>query len=140
MALVTFEAQDMADFRAERPQFAGLSDQVLQRLYWDACELVGNREDSLVPYSPPAVITRRRLIFLAMCHLAELESRAAQGIDGAVTNATEGTVSVGVTLPQGRQGDAWWNLTPYGQQFAQMIAPYRTGFFYFAHREAHPFV
>lgn len=44
---------------------------------------------------------------------------------GRITNATQGSVSVGVDMPS-NPSSAWFNQTKYGALYWQMIAPYRT--------------
>lgn len=124
MAVVVF---DPADFREKYPAFSDTekyTDARLTEAFEMACLILSNAPDSIVPYDPDREIyTRRTLLYLLMCHILTL-----WGHDyvGAVTSATEGSVSVSLYVPQNINA-AWFTQTPCGAAYWQAILPYRTG-------------
>ena len=60
------------------------------------------------------------IAMLVLAHLLALSLRGANGGVGPITNASEGSVSVGF---QGIQGSYnWWKQTPYGAMFWSILS------------------
>ena len=65
---------------------------------------------------------KKYLAMLVLAHLLSLALRGANGGVGPITNASEGSVSVG---SQGFPGGYnWWKQTPYGAMFWSIISRY----------------
>jgi hypothetical protein len=111
VAVVEF---DPAEIRERRPELAGLTDGRLEGLFDEACLMVGNGDDSSVPYDPPKVRDRKTILMLVVCHLATMDGWAAEGRAGPVTAAAEGSVSVSFAAPASGSAE-WWGKTPCGQ-------------------------
>lgn len=124
MAVVIF---DTAEFRQLHPQYADVakySDVYLQGLFGEACLMCNNAESSRISYDPESgVMERKILLYLLVCHLAEL---ADKGTVGVLSSATQGSVSVSFQL-DGRKGAAWFMQTPCGYKYWQFTQKYRTG-------------
>jgi len=130
MAIVQF---DPAAFKARFPEFANASDVTLSLIFSEAGLYIANTDAS-----PVQDIARRTLLlYLCTAHIAYLRGQAGSVSNesapaGTVTNATEGSVSVGIQslYPQGSA--AWFNSTQYGAQFWQATLSLRS-FRYVAH-------
>ena len=136
MAVVVF---DPAAFREAYPQFTAalLTDAQLQQAFDVACLLLDNTDGSPVPYDPEnGVMIRKTLLYLLVCHMATMALWPV-GQSGPMSNATEGSVSVGFSLPQ-NTGKAFYNQTPCGQAFWQAVQPYAAGGRYYAAKHYHP--
>lgn len=139
MAVVVFDSQD---FLEAYPQFAPngrqlLTDAQLRQAFDVACLMLDNSDGSPVPYDPDReIMIRRTLLWLIVCHLATMALWPA-GQAGAMSSATEGSVSVSFSAPAS-QGKAFWNQTPCGQTYWQAIQKYLAGGRYYAVRHYHP--
>lgn len=122
MAVVIF---DPREFKAIRPQFADVPDAQLDYAFDMACEIVDNSERSRVPYNPPAVKTRKVILYALVCHLTELSQRGG-GVVGIMTNAAEGSVSAGFSVPTDPSAE-WWNQTQCGATAWQLLQGYMMG-------------
>jgi len=119
MCVVTF---DSAAFRIAYPKFASLGDPLLNAYFAQAGLYLDNTE-----CSPVKCCTIRALLLnMLVAHLAALFGPGASGLVGRVNSATEGSVSVSVDMPSGSPSSAWFMQTPYGAQYWQATAPYRT--------------
>ena len=65
---------------------------------------------------------QKYLAMLVLAHLLSLVLRGANGGVGPITNASEGSVSVGFQGFPG--GYNWWKQTPYGAMFWSIISRY----------------
>lgn len=135
MAIVKFDAAEWFDVY---PEFRGkLSDAQLNFAFQTACLIIDNTDMSPIPYDPAkGVETRKILLWLLMCHLATLALRPL-GQAGTLTQATEGTVSAGFTLPQSPNGD-YFNQTPCGQTLWQYLRRFSLGGRYYDAPLYHP--
>ena len=135
MAVVVFDPQE---WLGTHPRFEGLlTDAQLQNAFDVACLLLDNTEASPVPYDPPAgVMTRKTLLYMLVCHLATLALRPLEQV-GVMTNATEGSVSVGFQLPTVTNGQ-WYQQSQCGQAYWQAIQKYLVGGRYYAAKQYHP--
>lgn len=135
MAVVQF---DPAVFRELYPQFTEelLTDAQLNQAFNVACLLVDNTDQSRIPYDPDKeVYIRQTLLNLLVCHLASM-ALWQPGQSGPMSNAAQGSVSVGFSLPSVTDG-AYFSQTPCGQTFWQAVRPY-LGFQYYACKCSHP--
>lgn len=129
---------DAAAFVEAYPQFSVLTEAQLNNAFDVACLILDNTASSPVPYNPDkGVMVRKVLLWLLVCHLATLALRPATQA-GALTNATEGSVSVGFTLPQSGLNAAYFNQSPCGQTFWQAVRPYLVGVKYYKSCNYHP--
>jgi hypothetical protein len=68
---------------------------------------------------------KENIAMLVLAHLLSLSLRGANGGNGPITNASEGSVSVGF----GQLKNAnWWTQTPYGSMFWSLFSRYTTPF------------
>lgn len=118
---------DVEKFRAVYPQFAEVPDAQLEFIWDNALMISGVEEDTCIPESQ-----KENLLFMLVCHLATLATR---GTAGAVTGATQGSVSVTYTTPTYTGDAAWFNLTPCGSAYWQAIKRYRLGGLWFKGRK-----
>lgn len=65
---------------------------------------------------------QKYIAMLVLAHLLSLALRGANGGVGPITNASEGSVSVGFQGFPG--GYNWWKQTPYGAMFWSIISRY----------------
>lgn len=114
---------DIDAFRAIYPQFADVPDATLE-FYWQNALLISD----LANHPDYTDEQKENLLFMLVCHLATLAQR---GTAGAMTNATEGSVSVSFATPQyGKEAD-WYMLTPCGAAYWQVIKGHRYGGMWF---------
>jgi hypothetical protein len=123
MATVVFDADE---FKQARPQFKEVSDEQLESCFDLACEVVDNGESGRVPYDPPAVRTRKILLYALVCHFCELEQRG--GAVGILTGAAEGSVNVSFTPPPVTDANAaWYMQTQCGATAWMLLRRYALG-------------
>lgn len=129
MAVVVF---DPRKFRLRYPGFSDeekVPDEVLEMLFDEACEIVDN-DDDLIPYDPdakPPVRTREVLLYMIVCHIATMTYLWEPGQAGALTSATEGSVSAGFNVVADAQNPAWWTQTQCGATAWMMLKRYLSG-------------
>lgn len=135
MAIVVFDAED---FLNSHPQFVGkVTEAQLDNAFDVACLLLDNTENSPVPYDPEKGIeTRRILLNLLVCHLVTLALRPIEQA-GALSSASEGSVSTGFSIPQNAGAD-WWMQTNCGQVFWQAVRHFLIGGRYYGYPKFHP--
>lgn len=134
---------DIQEFRSWFPGLTEdkISDQLLDVLWKQVCDLVGNTDaDSFAPYDPtatPPIIERKVQLYYALCHLATLTLRGDQ--PGRVASASEGSVSTSFDLIKAQsQTGQWWNQTPCGSTYWMMTAKYRRGGRIYVSSHYHP--
>ncbi|MEX5413405.1 DUF4054 domain-containing protein [Atlantibacter hermannii] len=123
MAIVVFA---ISAFRARYPEFASVSDDLLNAYFAEATVYLNNTDCS------PVTDVDVRAVYLNMlvAHIAAMNSgvggQAPSGLVGRVASASEGSVSVSLAdVPQSQA--SWWYLqTPYGAAYWQATAAYRT--------------
>lgn len=134
---------DKEDWLAMYPQFAGMTDEQLSALWQMAVTIIDNTEASPVPYDPENnVYVRKILLWALMCHLATLAQMGANGQEGALTNATEGSVSAGFHMPSYPATSVsaqWYNQTLCGRTVFALLRRYALGGRYYAVKTFHPF-
>lgn len=136
MAIVVF---DPAHFREAYPRFTEdlLTDAQLQQAFDVACLILDNTGQSRIPYDPEkGILIRQTLLYLLVCHLATL-ALWGPGQAGPMSNAAQGSVSVGFSVPQYTNGQ-YFSQTPCGQTLWQALQPYLVGGRYYAARHYHP--
>lgn len=73
--------------------------------------------------------TQTVLLNMMVAHIAQLmygaDGGGASGLVGRISNASEGSVSVGTDFPT-TPNNAWFFQTPFGAMFWQATAAYRT--------------
>ncbi len=140
---VTFDADE---FIAAYPQAnaGALPCAVLQALWEVAVSFVGDDDgNSFAPYDPEQGITERRLLLhLALSHLIQMQSIAANngGLNGRITSASEGSVSISVEAYKADSLTAqFWTQSNDGAMYWMLTSKYRLGGRLYAHKEPHPF-
>lgn len=116
--IVTF---DYVEFIAAYPEFESMTEAQLQNYFELATGILSNRIGVVVCDKEKL----KRMLYLLTAHSAFLFNRGA-GLMGAMSSATEGSVSVGFSMPQ-NLNNAWFNQSQYGQQFWQLAKPYMMG-------------
>lgn len=115
---------DEAYFLELYPQFIGKFTSEWLAQQWKLVEtIVPNTDNSPIPYDPDkGVEVRKILMYAIMCHLCTL---ALSESVGTVTSASEGSVSVSVTIPTARGYlGSWLNSTPCGQLAWMLLLRY----------------
>jgi len=135
MAVVVFDPQEWLE---AYPQFQGqLTDAQLTQAFNVACLMLDNTDASPVPYDPDnGIETRKVLLWLLVCHLAALALRPVNQ-PGPMTNATEGSVSVGFQVPTALNGQ-YFCQTPCGSTFWQAVRKFVVGGRYYDTCHYHP--
>ena len=114
---------DVEAFRAVYPQFAELPDAQLEFMAQNALIISG-----LETIDGFTDAEKQNLWYMLVCHLATLAQR---GTAGAMSSATEGSVSVSYSTPQyGKESD-WYMTTPCGAAYWQIIKGHRYGGLWF---------
>lgn len=125
---------DKAAWRGQYPRFATIPDDQLNGfiqqsyIYFAECHDACNNRNNCNECRGQ----KQQIRFLLVAHIAELESRNAGGggMIGAITNASEGSVSIGSTVV----GDAsnippFFAQTSYGIAFWQATVSLRSAFY-----------
>jgi len=118
---------DLALFQARFPEFSSVPNEAtLFPLYFNEAGLIlNNTENSRVVN----VEERQPLLYLLTAHIAFLNggyNGKPRQIVGRISDATEGSVSVSSDMGTVPFNAAWFQQTPYGAQFWQMTAKYRS--------------
>lgn len=129
-------AWDMASFLEMYPQFGAggalaTSDAALAACFETACTIVDNSDGALIPYdADTGVLARKIALYALTCHIATLNKWGANGQNGPLSNASEGSVSVGFQAPSYKQGGdlaTWLRQTPCGQTAWLLISRFAAG-------------
>ncbi len=112
---------DAEEFLQAYPEFATLTEAQLQNYFDMATGILSNRLGAVVCDEKKL----KTMLYLLTAHIAFLFMRGA-GQVGAMSSATEGSVSVGFSVPQNLNA-AWFNQSQYGGLFWQMARPYMSG-------------
>lgn len=112
--VVTF---DPISFKAAFPELATLTDGQCTAQFALATLYLDNSVNSRVQQ----IENRAPLLNLLTAHLCKLNcganGNAPSQLVGRISEATEGSVTVGTDLPAQPQGAAWYQQTRYGAQF-----------------------
>lgn len=114
---------DVDAFREIYPQFAEIPDATLTFM-WNNALLISGLENNH-DYTDAQ---KENLLFMLVCHLATLAQR---GTAGALTSATEGSVSVSFSAPPSGTEAEWYMLTPCGAAYWQIMKGHRYGGMWF---------
>ena len=109
---------NISDFRTFYPIFADAvqyPDNVITYAFNLAETYIDNTESSPIPYDPSKnILLRQRVLYMATCHLLQLNSQSPQQT-GAVTSASQGSVSVGYSPLTGNSfASQFWSQTRCG--------------------------
>ena len=134
---------NISDFRTFYPIFADsveYPDNVITYAFNLAETYIDNTESSPIPYDPSKnILLRQRVLYMATCHLLQLNSQSPQQT-GAVTSASQGSVSVGYSPLTGNSfASQFWSQNRCGQQGWMMLSPYRLGGRFYTSGNFHPF-
>ena len=128
MAIVTF---DIEHFREVYPEFASMTDAMLQAGFDTACLILDNTDHSVVPYDPPTVTARATLLDMLTCHLLALRKRGLFAV-GQVSSASEGSIGTGFAMPPAVNQAGYFSQTQCGLAFWQVMRKYMVGGRYYA--------
>ena len=117
-----------------------INDTQITEAFNTVAEWLGNTENSIYPYNPEkGIMTRKRLLYFATCHLLTLGLLPA-GQQGRLASASQGSVSTSFDLIHANGLTAqWWLQTPCGSSFWVMLQAYRKGGRVYAHKHFHPY-
>lgn len=120
---------------AEFPLFANVNSTLATSYFNRACTLFAN--DTCNPAFAAGIL--QQCLYLATAHVAWLSAprdgngipassgQAPPSLVGRINSASEGSVNVGVELnSSGSPSEAYWTQTPYGFEFWQATAQFRT--------------
>src|SRR5579859_2558681 len=107
----------LADWRAAYPMFSNVSDGQLEgpvlTLASQYC-----RNDGCSPIPDQYVDLQTQALYLMMAHICQLmfgtAANPASGIVGRISDATEGSVSIGTEYMPMTPTNAWFNQTTFG--------------------------
>lgn len=123
-AIVTFDYQEWA---LRYPEFNDTVDPELAALYF-AEATIYHANDGSGPVTDAA--QQKILLYMIVAHVAQLNKgssiQSLSPLAGPITNASEGSVSVGAQLPQVPGSQAWFILTRYGYNYWFATAAFRT--------------
>jgi len=127
---------DIVSFLEMYPQFGeggalATSYPALAACFEAACAIIDNSEHAIIPYDTDmGVFARKLALYALVCHLATLNKWSANGQNGPLSNASEGSVSVGFQAPAYKQGGdlaVWLRQTPCGQTAWLLISRFAAG-------------
>lgn len=117
---------DPAAFIAAFPSFATVPSSALTANFNFACLQLNNTLTSVVQDEP----TRAQLLNLLTAHITALlngvNGQAPSGVVGRIASASQGSVSVQMQFDTKSFSEAYYTQTPWGVQYWQSTAPYRT--------------
>ena len=88
-----------------------------------ACLILNNTPNSIVCCG----CSRKHLLYLLTAHILFLQNRGTGNV-GAISNAHEGSVSVGYA-GMGNLGQSYFGQSQYGVLFWQLVSKYVSGFY-----------
>lgn len=114
---------DPAEFRLLYPSISA-TDEQLEMYFAMAETFLDNTECSIVK----DLDARKTMLYLLVAHIALLSQQAENGnpVVGRISNATEGTVSVGLDYGTMGNNERWYLQTPWGAMYWQMSKKYRS--------------
>lgn len=122
--IVTF---DVAAFRVRYPEFASVSDALLQAYFDEAAmTYLDNTEASRVQQVEQRAVLFNMLVAHTAALNAGVNGQAASPLVGRINTATEGSVTVGVAMDGVPGIAAWFMQTKYGAAYWQATASFRT--------------
>lgn len=129
--IVTFDFANwlalFPQFGVTTPTFTALTEQQVTQVILPLAEQYV-RNDGGGPVCNPA--TQIQLLNLMVAHIAQLlfgsSTQPLSPLVGRISNASEGSVSVGTDFPT-TPSNAWFVQTQYGAMFWQLSLPFRLG-------------
>lgn len=114
---------DPSEFRLLYPSISA-TDEQLEMYFAMAETFLDNTECSIVK----DLDARKTMLYLLVAHIALLSQQAENGnpVVGRISNATEGTVSVGLDYGTMGNNERWYLQTPWGAMYWQMSKKYRS--------------
>lgn len=114
---------DPAEFRLLYPSITA-TDEQLEMYFAMAETFLDNTECSIVK----DLDARKTMLYLLVAHIALLSQQAENGnpVVGRISNATEGTVSVGLDYGTMGNNERWYLQTPWGAMYWQLTKKYRS--------------
>lgn len=114
---------DPSEFRLLYPSISA-TDEQLEMYFAMAETFLDNTECSIVK----DLDARKTMLYLLVAHIALLSQQAESGnpVVGRISNATEGTVSVGLDYGTMGNNERWYLQTPWGAMYWQMSKKYRS--------------
>ena len=106
---------DPVAFKISYPQYSDITDDELTILW-----------NGVVPFAMPIIGLLKPALQppywnIAEAHVAEI---SVSGLNGRVSNATEGSVAGQTVFTDTDDQQTWWNKTAYGQQIWQIFRTY----------------
>lgn len=114
---------DVEEFRDLYPSIQATDPQL--EMYFEMAE-------TFLDNTPCSVVknleARKRLLYLLVAHIATLTGQAEAGnnVVGRISNATEGTVSIGIDYGTMGNNERWYLQTPWGAMYWQLTKKYRS--------------
>jgi hypothetical protein len=119
-----------ATFKTDYPQFNTLSDPYLTNVFNNEAVVLGRKGISLFDDAGKQLYWAE----VVLAHILTISGNGVgSGATGRIAQAVEGSVQ-GQFENMGTIGSAWWDLTPYGQKYWQLIKT-RGGATYFSFDE-----
>lgn len=134
MAIVVFDPEVFRKRHAGFTDEEKYTDEALEFCFTQAVEMVGNDDDSIIPYEPeesPKELAREIVLDLLTCHIATQNILWEDTQAGPLGNAAEGSVNAGFQSLADTSNPAWWMSTKCGAQAWQIIKRYGSGVLYF---------
>ena len=118
------------------PEFTQINVNLAELYFAEACLYVDNT--GLGPIKDPNTLAI--VLNMTTAHIAALNApkiadqynsmgTESSPLVGRITNASEGSVSVAVEMPQQPATAAWWNQTKYGAAAYQFLMQFRTAIY-----------
>lgn len=104
-------------------EFENVTEDKAKWAFEMACLILSNTPCSVVN----DLCTREKLLYLLTAHVLFLQNRGVGSV-GAISNAHEGSVSVGYA-GLGQLGQSYFGQTQYGMMFWTMVKKYMSGFY-----------
>lgn len=115
MAIVTF---DPSNFKLRYPEFADISNDLLNMYFSEASIFFCNTDNSVVTN----IAVRGMILCMIVAHIAAL---SAAPLVGRISSASEGSVSAQTAYAIASGSRAWYDQTKYGAAAWQAMTPYR---------------
>lgn len=112
-----------AEFRLLYPSITATDGQL--EMYFAMAETFLDNTDCSIVKDLDA---RKTMLYLLVAHIALLSQQAENGspVVGRISNATEGTVSVGLDYGTMGNNERWYLQTPWGAMYWQLTKKYRS--------------
>ena len=136
---------NQSEFIELYPQFADKYTSAFLSLMWEqVCAIVDNTDNSRIPYNTDeGVVVRKIVLYAIMCHFLTMQEWTTNGQPGALTSASEGSVSTGFNIPSYGSGGSvfadWLNQTNCGRTAWMLMRKYFLGGQYYGMKVCHPF-